>query len=89
VSVDFTVTTTHVPTGVDYCTCPTAWWGIYPPPPCPSCQRRSTSGFHGPWPQFVPVQVPTYTPLTPAPLSDDDIKRVADEVVRRLKDGGT
>lgn len=59
------------------CTCPTAWWGIYPPPPCPFCSywrgRTYSTG--------------TFTFVTDRTLSDEEVKRIAKELAKQLKDG--
>jgi hypothetical protein len=58
-----------------FCTCPVAWLGIYPPPPCPSCRERNmASGWN----------VPYQAPGLPAQLSDDDIDRIAERVAELI-----
>lgn len=64
-------------------TCCDMWHGVTMPPACP---------LHGSL-HYVPYQPPTPTFTTgtftwsgPPRLSDDDVKRIADEVVRRLRE---
>lgn len=63
----------------DYCTCPTVWHGIIPPPLCPSCAAEVRA---------TPYQPTWPTQWQPTRLSDEDVERVARRVVELLKTHG-
>lgn len=55
---------------VGTCTCPTAWWSVIPPPPCPWCRLRWPAYPHPPAPAPYYFPSPPLTPFWyPAPVT--------------------
>lgn len=63
------------------CQCPPSWWGTVPPY-CPVHNPRYTIV------PCAPVQTFTWPSPEPQRLSDEDVKRIAREVVRQMQRAG-
>lgn len=74
---------TTIPCGdPPYCTCPTAWWAVVPPPPCPMHSHPHTYML----PRMATVTgASTDIPLSASALSDADVDRIARRVVELLR----